>query len=188
MSCVKQFAANPKTSVGAERLDRFAYFLLPIFFLLYWILSAVVLWWAYSISPSIRGGYYEHHQALVLVAKMGLIVTVLTSLAWLLLLRKRQKVWTAIWQTAVVLVGYTALVLARWTLSSSNTFVPDWGVNSDFFSELNWLGFLLYVTPVMSGVSGVLYFFQRKIRDQFQRAVLAVDESHSKRPAGDFER
>jgi hypothetical protein len=171
MSCVEPFAAKPKTPVGAEPSDRIAYFLLPIFFLFYWVVSALVLWRAYSISPSIRGGYYEHHQALVLVTKMGLIITVLTSFAWLLLIRKRQKVWTAIWRTAVVLVGYAAIVLARWTFSSSNAFVGILGsVNGHFFSEFDWLGFVLYVTPVMSGVSGVLYFVHRKIHDQFQRA------------------
>lgn len=45
--------------------------LLPILFLLYWSVSATVLWWAYDISPLIRGGYYERHQASVLVTKMA---------------------------------------------------------------------------------------------------------------------
>ena len=152
-----------------------AYFLLPVFFLMYWSVSALVLWWAYSISALIRGGFYEHHQALVLVTKMGLIITVLTSLAWLLIMRRRRTVWTAIWQTALVLIGYTALILARLQFSATpaddSAFLPLLGsINSHFFSEVGWLVFLLYVAPVMGGVSGVLYFLHRRIVDRFQSA------------------
>jgi hypothetical protein len=171
MSCMELLDSNPKARV--EHSGRMAHFLLPFLFPLYWTISALVLWWAYSIGASIRGGYYEPHQALVLVTKMGLIITTLTTLAWLLLLRRRRKVWTAIWQSAAVLMGYAALVLARWHFSSipaeDSAFLPIVGnVNSYFFSEFQWLGFMFYVTPVMAAVSGVLYFVYRKVHDEFQ--------------------
>jgi hypothetical protein len=167
------FDVNPKAPFGTEHSGRVAHFVLPFFFPLYWIVSALVLWRAYSIGPLIRGGYYERHQALVLVTKMALIITVLTSLAWLLLVRRRRKVWTATWQSAAVLMGYAALVLARWHFSSipaeDSAFLPIVGhVKSYFFSEFEWLGFVLYVTPVMADVSGVMYFLSRKIHDEFQ--------------------
>jgi hypothetical protein len=150
--------------------------LLPIFFFLYWGVSACVLWWAYDISPLIRGGYYERHQALVLVTKMGFIVTVLTSVVWsFIMLRKkssnaRQAGWTAAWQTALVMAGYTAFVVG-WrqftgTPASDSAFVPILGsVNSHFFSEAGGLSFLLNVAPIMGCVSGILYFLRcRSIR------------------------
>ena len=143
--------------------------LLPILFLSYWSTSAGVLWWAYDISPLIRGGYYERHQALVLVTKMGLIVTVLTSFVWsFILIRKKSSnpqraAWTAAWQTALVMAGYTAFVVG-WrqfggTPASDNAFVPILGsINSHFFSEVGGLSFLLNVAPIMGCVSGILYF------------------------------
>jgi hypothetical protein len=142
--------------------------LLPIFFLLYWSTSAGVLWWAYDISPLIRGGYYERHQALMLVTKMGLIVTVLTSCVWsFILIRKRSSntqraAWTAAWQTSLLMAAYTALVVG-WrefsgTPATDNAFVPILGgINSHFFSEVGGLSFLLEVVPIMGCVSGILY-------------------------------
>jgi hypothetical protein len=145
--------------------------LLPVFFLLYWSASAGVLWWAYDISPLIRGGYYERHQALVLVTKMGLIVTVLTSFVWsFILIRKKSSnpqraAWNAAWQTTLFLCGYAAVILARLQFGDFGTPLPDRAflpiigtVNSHFFSEAGGLSFLLSVAPIMGCVSGILYF------------------------------
>lgn len=143
--------------------------LLPSFFLFYWGICAGVLWWAYDISPLIHGGYYERHQALLLVAKMALVVTILTSVVWVFILRRRRNgnagiaAWTAIWQTALVMAAYAVFVLG-WrqfsgTPASDNAFVPVLGhINSHFFSEAGGLIFLLDVTPVMGCISGTLYF------------------------------
>jgi len=32
----------------------------------YWFMTFVVLWWAHSITPLIRGGYYQVNQAVLL--------------------------------------------------------------------------------------------------------------------------
>jgi hypothetical protein len=148
-----------------------AHILLPIFFLLYWSISAAVLWWAYDISPLIRGGYYERQQALVLVMKMALIVTVLTGVLWSFLIRlrkndnARQGALAAALLTALVLAGY-AIVVIGWrqfsgTPASDNAFVPIVGsINSHFFSEAGGLSFVLNVAPIMGCISGILYFIR----------------------------
>jgi hypothetical protein len=56
--------------------------LLPMILLLFWVIAAAVVWWAYSISALIHGGYYEQHQAVNLVSKMGFLITALTSVVW----------------------------------------------------------------------------------------------------------
>lgn len=142
---------------------------LATFFLLYWGICAGVLWWAYDISPLIQGGYYQPHQALALVTKMALVVTVLTGIVWWFIIRRRKTdnagraAWTAAWQTAVVMAGYAVFVVGWRQLSgtpaSDSAFVPILGhINSHFFSEVGGLTFLLDVTPVMGCISGILYF------------------------------
>lgn len=147
--------------------------LLPIFFLWYWVISSVTLWWAYSISTLIRGGYYEKHQALELVVKMGLLVTVLTSFVWLFRIARdksevmMRRAWTAAWQTALILIVYAAAILLRLQFGGFASPLPNSAVlpvlgalNSHFFSEADSLVFLLTVTPIMACVSGLLYFLQ----------------------------
>lgn len=143
--------------------------LLPTFFLLYWGVCAGVLWWAYDISPLIQGGYYQRHQALVLVTKMAFVVTVLTGVVWWFIMRRKKTrnagraAWTATWQTALVMAGYAVFVVG-WrqfsgTPASDSAFVPILGhINSHFFSEVGGLIFLMDVTPVMGCISGILYF------------------------------
>ncbi len=144
--------------------------ILVAFLVVYWILAGVLLWWSYDITPNIRGGYYQVNQAIWLVAEMGLIVTFLTTLAWLLVRRHKARgpgwrvVWKVAWRTWVSLFVYAGAILARLQFGRDNVplddsaFLPVLGhVNSHFFSEFNWLIFLLYFVPVMGCVSGVLY-------------------------------
>jgi hypothetical protein len=90
-----------------------------------------VLWWAYDISPLIRGGYYDRHQALRIVTKMGLVITVLTGFVWLFRMRRDIRppilrgAWTAAWQTGLILIGYSALILARLQFGKFSTPLPD---------------------------------------------------------------
>src|SRR5579872_314027 len=85
---VVNMAGQETTSEAESQPDRLQWnirsvLLLVSLFGMYWCISAFVLWWAYSISAQIRGGYYEYSQALSLVEKMGLITTLVTSIAWL---------------------------------------------------------------------------------------------------------
>jgi hypothetical protein len=156
---------------------RMPFFLLPIFFLSYWATSLAVLWWAYDISPLIRGGYYDRYQALRIVTKMGLVITVLTGFVWLFRMRRDIRppilrgAWAAAWQTGLILIGYSALILARLQFGKFSTpladkaFLPILGsVNSHFFSEAGSLAFIFMVTPTMGCVSGILYFLQSRTR------------------------
>ena len=148
--------------------------LLPVLGL-YWFISGIVLWWAYEITHDIAIGHYQHHQALVLVAKMGLILTALTSVAWLFRLRRRAKIprwrigWRAAWQTALVLIAYLSIVIAHLEfrigpLKDDSEFSPlpahfMGHVHADFFSGLEGpLTFFFIVVPVMACVSGVLCY------------------------------
>jgi hypothetical protein len=138
---------------------------------LYWFISGIVLWWAYQITYNIAISRYQHHQALVLVAKMGLILTVVTSVAWLFRLRRRAKIprwrigWRAAWQTALVLIAYFSIVMAHimfrhpMGLTKDSDFFPIMGqVHAHFFSEVGPLIFFYPVVPVMACVSGVLCY------------------------------
>ena len=155
--------------------------LLLIFFLLYWPISSAVLWWAYSIGASIQGGYYEKHQALGLVAKMGLLISVLTSFVWLFRLFRdkgsevMRRGWTAAWQTALILILYTAVILAWPQFGDFSNPLPDRAFlpvlgtfNSHFFSEARPLSFLLRVTPIMACTSGLLYLLQNFLKRVFE--------------------
>jgi hypothetical protein len=146
--------------------------LLLFFFLLYWGISAAVLWWSYDIPALIHDRYYEERQVLVLVTKMGLIITVLTSVVWLFMLRRDvstrpwRMAWNAFCGTVLVLVGYTALILGRLQFSSTpapdSAFLPILGtINSHFFSEAQWMIFVLNA-PIMGFISGILYFVNAK--------------------------
>jgi hypothetical protein len=138
---------------------------------LYWFISGIVLWWAYGIAHDVARGYYQHHQALVLVAEMGLLLTVLTSVVWLFRLRRRAKIprwrigWRAAWQTALVLIAYFSIVMANimfrhpMGLTKDSDFFPILGeLHANFFSEVGPLIFFIYVVPVMACVSGVLCY------------------------------
>ena len=143
------------------------------FLILCWALSGGLLWWSYHITFLIREGFYQVNRALSLVAQMGLIVTALTAVGWLLVSRRRaggppwRLMWRAAWRTWVVLLIYGGAVLTRMELGNYNVPLPDSAflpvlghVNSYFFSEAGWLVFFLYIVPVMGCISGVLYYLQ----------------------------
>lgn len=92
--------------------------ILGILFTIYWLISGGVLWWSYDITPLIRGGYYHIRQALSLVAEMGLILTALTTTAWLwgrckMAWSSCRLIWKEGWRTLLLLTIYSGAVLAR---------------------------------------------------------------------------
>ncbi len=146
------------------------------FLVFYWCLSGIVLWWSYDISSLIRGGYYQRNQALALVAEMGLIITALVTIVWLLVRRRKtggspaRLVWKVTWRTWLLLVIYAAAVFASVQFGhgkvplNDSAFLPVLGhVNSHFFSEAGWLTFLLNVIPIMGCISGVLFYLQIRV-------------------------
>ena len=152
---------------------------LLVFLSLYWGISGFVLWWSYDLNPLIRGGYYERHQALALVAKMGFIVTTLTSIVWVVMRRRRvngppwRLIWKVAWRTLLILVMYASVILLRVQFSSEPaTDAKFFGaVNAQFFSETGSLSFLLNVVPIMGCVSGVLYWLQVWMLGGFRHTV-----------------
>lgn len=136
---------------------------------IYWFLASATLWWAYSVSQLIQGGYYDRAEAISVVGRMALIVTVLTAVLWFIMKMQAtsgpgwRSIWSVGWRTAIILVAYTALVVIRrnlWQPSQGTytMFLPVvGGVNGKFFSEFNWLSYLLVVTPIVSLISGCLY-------------------------------
>ncbi len=141
------------------------------FLCLLWCLCGFVIWWAYDTKALINGGYYRESEAFFLVAKMGLIITVLVGIVWLLVLRRVaaerawRLAWNVAWKTALVLLAYALIVVARrqfWTpsqgLGDSPMFLPLVGhVNGAFFSEFRWLSFVFVVVPIVGSFSGLLF-------------------------------
>ena len=135
----------------------------------YWCITGMVLWWSYGITQLVRGGYYQRNQALSLITKMALIITVLTAMMWLLEQRRNvigsrwQSGWRVACGTFLLLLGYAAAILMRLQFGhytvplDDSAFLPILGhVNSHFFSEAGWLIFLSHV-PIMASASGILY-------------------------------
>jgi hypothetical protein len=142
-----------------------------------WGLAGAVLWLAYDIGPFIKGGAYNQHQALMFVAQMALVITVLTTIIWILAGRQKEgrsgwrSAWRVAWQTALVLALYALVVLTRRQLWNSSQGINDWAmffgyVNARFFSEAGGLSFLVEVVPIMGCISGVLYFLAVRSRDE----------------------
>jgi ABC-type nickel/cobalt efflux system permease component RcnA len=151
-----------------------------IFLCLNWGLSGVILWLAYDISPFIKGGAYERNQALAFVAQMGLVITALTTVVWILAARQKmsrsgwQSGWRVAWQTALLLVVYALVVLTRRQLWKPSQGINDWAmffgyVNARFFSEVGGISFLIGVVPTMACISGALYFLQTLTVDAHRR-------------------
>jgi predicted neutral ceramidase superfamily lipid hydrolase len=150
---------------------------LVAFLCLTWGLCALVIWWAYDMQAFIRGGFYRYPDALSLVVKMGLIVTVLVGIVWLAPRRRTdppqasQLVWNVAWKTVLILIAYGLIVVIRrqlWTpsqgISDSAMFLPFIGhVNGQFFSEFRWLSYLFVVVPIVGCLSGTLYYFRSSL-------------------------
>lgn len=142
----------------------------------YWLVGCLPLWVSYGISIQIENGSRTESLALKMVTGMSLITTVLTAGAWLLyqrFARKPTKRWAqlakiCLW-TAAMLTAYLLVVLMRrnlWTkdqgLSVYAQFLPVVGrVNAEFFSEFNWLTYLMEVIPVMSLLSAAMFHIRR---------------------------
>ena len=126
---------------------------LVVLLVMYWALSGGVLWLAYDMRAEIQGGYYHQEQALALVAKMALIVAILTGAVWFLRDWRRGKRqgwrlgWNVAWKTWTVLIIYLAIVLVRrqlWTpsqgINDGAMFLPIVGyTHAQFLSEFRWL-------------------------------------------------
>jgi hypothetical protein len=157
---------------------RVAIFLLS--FCLNWSLSAILLWWTYDMDSFANGGAYSHNRAFVLVVKMGLIITLLTTVVWAVALRKpriglrRRAVWSVGWKTALILLVYALMIEGRrlsWTPAQGNkAFSPILNdVNSEFFREFLFLIFVLEIVPIMGCISGILYSLQVAVIDPLHR-------------------
>jgi len=138
---------------------------------LYWLITAIVLWWAYDIGSLIRDGYYQRNQALSAVSKMGIIVTLLTSIIWFVAKRRKTLdarwtlAWNVAWQTSLLLCAYVLIILVKIQFRTDkgalddSSFLPIVGhTNAQFLSESRSLSFVLHVVPVMGCVSGILYY------------------------------
>jgi hypothetical protein len=151
--------------------------MLLIFICTNWAICCLVIWWRYHINLLIRGGSYQRNEALSLVGKMSLIVTILTAAVWLFVRHRTlsdsrwRLVWNVAWKTAIALVLYVFIVLVRrqlWTPSQGDdsAFLPLVSrINGEFLSEFLWLIFLLEVVPIMAFVSGLLYLAQARAAD-----------------------
>jgi hypothetical protein len=142
-----------------------------IFLSVYWVVSGAVLWWAYDVSPFIKGGAYRQSQTLTLVAQMSCVITSLTAVIWILAMRRKvsRSGWRSgshvVWQTALVLAIYALVVLMRRQLWKPSQGINDWAmffgyVNARFFSEVGGISFLIEVVPTTACISGALYFLQ----------------------------
>jgi hypothetical protein len=150
---------------------------LLIFICANWAICCLVIWWRYQINLLIRRGSYQRNEALSVVGKMSLIVTILTAGVWLFVRYRNRSgsqwrlVWSVVWKTAIVLILYVFIVLVRrqfWTPSQGDdsAFLPLVGhINGEFLSEFLWVIFLLEVVPIMAFVSGLLYFAQARAAD-----------------------
>jgi hypothetical protein len=113
----------------------------------------------------------------VLLAKMALIVVILTSAIWLLGdLHKGKRQgwwlgWNVAWKTWGILTEYMAIVLIRrqlWKPSQGMTdsaqFLPVVGyTNAQFLAEFRWLSFLIEVIPIVGLISGGLYLLRARM-------------------------
>jgi hypothetical protein len=142
-----------------------------------WSLSSVVLWLVYDVGPFVKDGAYSQSQALTFVAQMALVITVLTTIIWILAARQKlsrpgwRSGWHVAWQTALALAIYALVVLARRQLWTPSQGLNDWAmflgyVNARFFSEAGGLSFLIEVVPITGCISGVLYFLAVRSRDE----------------------
>ena len=97
---------------------------------MYYLVCSCVLWWAYDFGALIQGGYFSSRYAVVNVLEMGLIVAVLTTVAWVWAAhtihesRRIRLLWGAAWRTLTVLLLYSVAVLVK-----RETWTPQQGTN-----------------------------------------------------------
>jgi hypothetical protein len=149
-----------------------------------WALSVALLWWAYGFTQQVATGRYTRIQSLSLIIKMGLLVTALTCIIWILASWrwKAASIWKLGWAvaggTGLILCFYLALVVIRRQLWNAAQGINDdamfWPLvghlNAAFMSGYDWLIFLLWVIPCMSVVSPTLFCIQERIGREAARS------------------
>jgi len=134
------------------------------------VCSFAIIWYGYSTSSLIRGGYYTVHAAIYWTAQMAAVTTILVSTAIALsviVFRRPTRIGgllADLCSVGLFLTGYTALnVLWRnsWNPATNRpAFLPLWNnVNSHFFNEWNWLSYLVFVTPFIALISALLCLY-----------------------------
>ena len=159
---------NP--AMGADksiRITNLATFSVSL--VLLWAIGAAVLWWAYSMSAFIKGGAYDKVSATRWVAEFSCILSAIVAAVWLinrsrtLPLQLNRVIWRVLWQTAILLFLYAAVIVIRRQTWSGD--VNDWAMffgnlNAQFFSEDGPFSFVLLVLPVISLTSAGLFSLQ----------------------------
>lgn len=136
-----------------------------------WLVFGLVLWMSYDFGAQVRGGYYSAEQAVLYALEMGMILVLLSAIAWLHAMRRANVgtkgwlSWRVTWETAIIQIAYGVAVVARrqlWTpsqgINDGAMFLPVVGhINAHFFSEVGPIVFLIYVIPTTSVLSGLSY-------------------------------
>jgi hypothetical protein len=160
------------TGSGWRSSKRLGRILFPLRFLLfaafYCYLAKNLLWWAYDMSAFIRDGALECDSALWLCREMGLVLTILASLAWFMDVQWgrcsvwRKRAWRVTYRTALAFCFYLVVVMTKRELWHQNQGVNDNAMffghlNAQFFAEVGWISFLFVILPLMSAASGMLF-------------------------------
>jgi len=146
----------------------------------YWVLGCVLLWLSYGLSIQVNNGSRTKQSATISVMAMSLIISVLTLIAWFLYMRLSKPRGSG-WRkglmvflcTGAALATYSTVVIVRrnlWTpaqgMSVYAQLLPVVGaVNAEFFSEFNWIIFLIEVIPAMSLASAILFSMRPRAQD-----------------------
>jgi hypothetical protein len=139
----------------------------------FYLLTALSLWFIYSMGAMVSGGTYTLVQARSLVLEMALVTTSLTVIG-ILCVRMLVSV-TSAGKGAVVNALSTGFMLASYSIlnvlwreewqpeSARAPFLPPWSeLNASFFSEYNWLSYLIFLTPVAMIFSACISFLFRR--------------------------
>jgi hypothetical protein len=138
---------------------------------LLWLTSAAVLWWAYDMSASIRGGAYDQNAAKLWVIEFGCVLCGVAAVVWIWARRKIPELskgrmaWRVCWQTAGLLFLYAVVIMVRRQTWTPDMGESDWAMffgnlNARFFSEAGVLSFVFCVLPLVSVASAALFLLQ----------------------------
>jgi len=168
-------AAKKSLSAGARIL------VFSMLLCINWALSAGLLWWLYDFTDEVRGGHYAPIDALSLVIKMGLLITCLISLVWVLTSWRGRKasVWELWWvvggETGLLMAFYLSVIMVRRFMWTEARGISNWAMffgdlNATFISGSEWLIFLLGIIPCVSVVSAILFCIQEHVIRSAHRA------------------
>lgn len=144
---------------------------------LLWVVSCLLLWWLYDLSPAVAHGSESKRTPLIRVAEMGCIIVALTVTARFISRRSNERRsamkagWSLCWKAALLLFAYGLLVLVwrqSWTPSRGTNddamFLPVLGrVNAAFFSEVGWIIYFVELVPILTVIAGLLYFAEVRL-------------------------